>query len=186
MTESEKILYDVYKTLYMCSTPSADYDELFTNGKKYIDSKCVIHTTEKPLTQEECLEKGWLKYINYMDYSISQGLYIAIVENIIAKYNLNAEKSELFKNTVNNGHGPCIDTNETNFTEQMLIEFFDLDTKKRKLNYFIESDKFQELDLEEQDLTKEQYQVMRKYLNILYERINRQIPFGYYSDYLTI
>ena len=32
-----------------------------------------------------------LKY-NYMDYSISQGLYIAIVENIIAKYNLNDEK----------------------------------------------------------------------------------------------
>ena len=59
-----------------------------------------------------------------------------------------------------------------NYKLRLQKELEDLDFKIEKLNNFIEkNDTFKTIDLEEQELLKEQRGIMNKYANILRKRI---------------
>ena len=59
-----------------------------------------------------------------------------------------------------------------NYKSRLRKELEDLNFKIEKLNNFIEkNDIFETIDLEEQELLKEQRRIMNKYANILRKRI---------------
>ena len=59
-----------------------------------------------------------------------------------------------------------------NYKSRLRKELEDLNFKIEKLNNFIEkNDIFKTIDLEEQELLKEQREIMNKYANILRKRI---------------
>lgn len=55
--------------------------------------------------------------------------------------------------------------------ERVVIEKQELDKKISKLNSFIQSEKFKEIPIDEQDRLKQQYSVMSEYSFILGQRI---------------
>ena len=62
------------------------------------------------------------------------------------------------------------------YKSRLRKELEDLNFKIEKLNNFIEkNDTFKTIDLEEQELLKEQREIMNKYANILRKRIKLEI-----------
>ena len=102
----EEIVKDGFKALYAAASPSADYDKLISECVKYIDKDSITHITEKPLTDEECQERGWYKDIGYLDYELEETKYLQIIEDKIKEHNLDEYKALLFKNTMIHTHGP--------------------------------------------------------------------------------
>ena len=63
-----------------------------------------------------------------------------------------------------------------NYKSRLRKELEDLNFKIEKLNNFIEkNDIFKTIDLEEQELLKEQREIMNKYANILRKRIKQEM-----------
>lgn len=60
---------------------------------------------------------------------------------------------------------------QLDFVQRMLIEYEELTDKLGKLNAFISSDKFKELDEENRSLLNAQYNCMLTYATILKHRI---------------
>ena len=145
---------------------------MINNCRKYIDYECFVHFTEKPLTNKECEERGWRKDINYMDYTISLEMFNAIIENKILTHKLEPTKAEAFRNSMQFGCGPRIICEPINYQERLIVEYLDLSNKIMKLNNFIDSDKYNELTEENQELLLKQKIVMIEYLDILTLRIN--------------
>ena len=110
LTDDELVI-DGYKALYAAATPSADFELLINECKKYVDINGHTHYTETPLTKEECLERGWQKDIGYMDYELDEETYAKIVNDKIKEHNLKDFKAEAFKNTMYLGSGPAIKKN---------------------------------------------------------------------------
>lgn len=61
------------------------------------------------------------------------------------------------------------------YKKRLLIEFSELNAKKNKLEEFIGSLKFEELDIPVKILMKNQLVFMKGYLQTLYDRINLTI-----------
>ena len=102
------LIIDGYKALYAAATPSVDFEELINNCCRYVDKESVTHITEKPLTDEECIAKGWMKDIQYTNYKLDLKTYKEIVENKIKEHKLKGFRAEAFKNTMFLGSGPSI------------------------------------------------------------------------------
>lgn len=60
----------------------------------------------------------------------------------------------------------------SNFIERIKIEKEELCTKKEALEKFLSSEKFNEMDIENRTLLKQQLEVMTSYDNILYRRLS--------------
>lgn len=102
------LVMDGYKALFAAATPSVDFEELVNNCLRYVDKEGKTHFTDKPLTTEECADKGWLKDIEYMNYSLSSDEYKNIVEAKIKEHNLKGIRAEAFRTTMYLGSGPNI------------------------------------------------------------------------------
>ena len=57
------LVMDGYKALFAAATPSVDFEELVNNCLRYVDKEGKTHFTDKPLTTEECTDRGWFKDI---------------------------------------------------------------------------------------------------------------------------
>lgn len=58
-----------------------------------------------------------------------------------------------------------------NYKERLFEEYKDLSSRIKKLRVFIESSNFSEIDSRQQELLKDQLEVMDRYLNILSIRL---------------
>jgi hypothetical protein len=105
LTDDELVI-DGYNALYKASTPSADFEELMNNCRKYIDREGKPHYCETPLTNDECRARGWQKDIGYMDYELDEETYKSIVESKIKEHKLKGFRAEAFRNTMYLGCGP--------------------------------------------------------------------------------
>lgn len=102
------LVMDGYKALFAAATPSADFEDLVNNCLRYVDSDGNTHFSETPLTMEECMAKGWMKDIEYMNYSLSSKEYERIVEEKIKEHKLKGTRAEAFRTTMYLGSGPNI------------------------------------------------------------------------------
>lgn len=107
----DELVMEGYKALYAAATPSADFEELVNNCTRFVDDGGKVHITDKPLTKEECISRGWHKDIEYMNYELAADTYYSIINSIVEKYNLKGFRAEAFKNTMLLGSGPNISKN---------------------------------------------------------------------------
>jgi hypothetical protein len=107
LTDDELVI-DGYKALYAAATPPADFEKLLNECLRYMDRDCVIHYTETPLTIEECLERGWRKDIEYMNYELDEDVYNEIVESKIKEHKLKGMRAKGFRHEMYLGAGPTI------------------------------------------------------------------------------
>lgn len=105
---NEEIVMDGYKALYAAATPSADFEELINNCLKYVDKNGMVHYTEKPLSKEEVIDRGWKKDIDYMNYFLDKETYEKIINDKIKEHKLKGFKKEGFITEMYLGCGPCI------------------------------------------------------------------------------
>jgi hypothetical protein len=106
LTDNELVM-DGYKALYAAATPSADFEQLVNECRRYIDRDGKVHLTEAPLTIEECAQRGWQKDIEYMNYELDEDTYREIIEAKIKEHKLTGFRAEAFKNTMYLGSGPA-------------------------------------------------------------------------------
>lgn len=59
----------------------------------------------------------------------------------------------------------------SDFKDRLVTEHSELSEKIEKLSNFLESERFSDIDKEQQELLKQQYQVMLEYQQILIQRI---------------
>lgn len=105
LTDDELVI-DGYQALYAAATPSADFKKLVSECVRFIDKDGKVHYTEKPLSLDECKERGWRKDIEYMNYELDEDVYKEIVESKIKEHKLKGFKAEAFRNTMYLGSGP--------------------------------------------------------------------------------
>lgn len=103
----DELIIDGYKALYAAATPSADFEQLVNECRRYVDRDGKVHITETPLSIEECSERGWQKDIEYMNYELDETTYRAIVEAKIKEHKLKGFRADAFKNTMYLGAGPA-------------------------------------------------------------------------------
>lgn len=104
--KTRQLINETYRMLFKESTPSADYDELVANCCRYADDHGQIHTTEKPLSVEEMIDRGWKKAIDYMSYYLDKDRYSEIVESQAKKYKVRGMELSQFRTTMYLGWGP--------------------------------------------------------------------------------
>lgn len=111
LTDNE-LLIDGYKALYAAATPSADFEQLINECRRYVDRDGRVHIVDTPLTIDECAVRGWQKDIEYMNYELDEETYRNIVESKIKEHNLTGFRAEAFKNTMYLGSGPAFKKTE--------------------------------------------------------------------------
>ena len=107
LTDNE-LLIDGYKALYAAATPSADFEQLINECRRYVDRDGRVHIVDTPLTIDECAVRGWQKDIEYMNYELDEETYQNIVESKIKEHNLSDIKATAFKNSMYYTCGPLI------------------------------------------------------------------------------
>ena len=92
---TEAIL-DTYRELYKYAVPSADFDSLRENCTLYVDGNGEHIQTEKPLSADELIMKGYQKDLQFDRYFVPKSVYEKIVGTISKKYRITKSGSDRF------------------------------------------------------------------------------------------
>jgi hypothetical protein len=83
-----KIVLETYDLMFRASTPSITLDELIDKSNTYEDSNGnVVDCTDK-LTNEEVLQRGWKRIIDFMAYYLDEATFQKIIQDQGKKYRL--------------------------------------------------------------------------------------------------
>jgi hypothetical protein len=110
LTDDELVM-DGYQALYTAATPPADFKKLVDECVRFIDKDGKVHFTETPLSSAECIDRGWQKDIEYMNYELDEEIYKNIVESKIKEHKLTGIRAQAFRNTMYLGSGPTFKKN---------------------------------------------------------------------------
>lgn len=85
MKNYDKLIHEAYVEIYALSTPQADFNELLLNAKTDSNGK---------------------KVIDFMNYTIKEGDYNAVMNKLSSKYKLNKLEKRKFNTTMLLGATP--------------------------------------------------------------------------------
>lgn len=81
----QRAINEAYTRMYAASEPSADFNELVENAPWVDDGKNVIYKAGE-VSDEQAVNEGLSKFIDYEKYFIDMDKYSEIMEDICKKY----------------------------------------------------------------------------------------------------
>ena len=87
-----KAVNEAYTRMYAVSEPSADFNELVENAPWVDDKKNVIYKANE-VSDEQAVNEGLSKFIDFEKYFISMKDYSDIMDDICKKYKFSKKES---------------------------------------------------------------------------------------------